>query len=137
VRKQPLLTYRSFKDFNIKHFNTDLQNAALEATVKHTDDNTTYNHFSNTLTEIINKHAPIKQRKAILDQAPFMNKKLRQEIYHKKMLHNKFVSTRTKHNWGKYRTQRNKVTTLRKQSIIHYFIDRFTGAKTTKTFGKQ
>ena len=65
-----------------------------------------------TLPEIVDKHAPVKQRKPCQNPAPFINKELRKAVYKKRQLHNKYNKCKTKSNWENYRQQRNLVTKM-------------------------
>ena len=83
--------------------------------------------------DIVNEHAPRKQKYPKRDPPPFMNSELRKAIY-KKMLYNKYHKYRNKTNWELYRKQRNYVTKLRKQSIKLYFFERWGGGPKSKDF---
>ena len=56
-----------------------------------------------------------------------MNKNLKQEIYKKKMLFNKFQKCRSSRNWENFRKQRNLVVSMKRKSMNKYFIDRCVG----------
>ena len=56
-----------------------------------------------------------------------MNKTLKQAIFKKRMLQNKYIFCKSSKNWENFRKQRNFVTKLRRKSINKYFIDRCTG----------
>ena len=51
-----------------------------------------------------------------------MNKTLKQAIYKKRMLFNKFQKCRNSKNWEKFRQQRNLVTKLKRKSINKYLV---------------
>lgn len=99
---------------------------------KNTNVHTAYDNFNNKFIEVANKHAPIKQRKILPQQIPYMNKQLKSAVYKKRMLHNKFQKINSKKNWEAYRIQRNIVTKLKKRSINNYFIGRCTGGPKAK-----
>jgi hypothetical protein len=62
--------------------------------------------------------ATFMKKSFITHPAPFMNKGLRQEIYKKRTLHNKFLKQKTNKNWEAYRKQRNFVNKLKKKSDV-------------------
>ena len=70
------------------------------------------------------KHAPLKSKTIKGTPPPFINGILRKEIFQKCMLRNKYFKNRSHDNWDKYKSQRNKVTKLRRLSIRKYFQDR-------------
>ena len=86
-----------------------------------------YQNFSNTFLDIANKHAPLKKKKVLPKPLPYMNKNLKQEIYKKKMLFNKFQKCRSSRNWENFRKQRNLVVSMKRKSMNKYFIDRCVG----------
>ena len=51
--------------------------------------------FENTFLNILNVHAPLKQRYLRANDAPFMNKTLRKAIMHRSKLRNKYLKLRT------------------------------------------
>ena len=85
-----------------------------------------------TLPDIVDKHAPVKQRKPCQNPAPFRNKELRKAVYKKRQLHNKYNKCKT--NWENYRQQRNLVTKIKKKSIKTYFFERCIGGPKSKAF---
>lgn len=89
---------RSFKNFNSEDFLIDLQNQNFDIDEESNDINKCYNHFQNYFTEVINKHAPFKERKILSKQIPYMNKELRSATYKKKMLFNKFQKLNNSRN---------------------------------------
>ena len=85
------------------------------------DPNENYRVIADTFIEIVEHHAPLKKRFVRGNQAPFMNKELRQAIYTRSRLRNNFCKNPTKENEKKYKIQRNKCVSLRKKSINKYF----------------
>ena len=72
------------------------------------------------LQEIVNEHAPIKQKTIKGNHLPYMNGELRRAINVKRMLKRKFTKCNSNMNWDKYRKQRNLVTKLLKKSLQQY-----------------
>ena len=86
------------------------------------------------LTEVINEHAPIKERKLKANKPAFMNGDLHQPIYKKHMLFNKYKKCKTPLNWDNYRKQRNRVTKVKRNSMRVYFYERCAGGPKSKDF---
>lgn len=74
-----------------------------------------------------NKHVPSKKRNVVRKPVPFMNKKLRQAVYKKRMLHNAYKAHRDSKSWEKYRIQRNLVNKIKRESIKKYVMERCVG----------
>ena len=90
--------------------------------------------YETLVREIVDEHAPQKQKYPKKEAPHFMNSELRRAIYKKKMLFHKFNRYKGKTNWENYRKQRNYVTKLRKQSIKLYFYERCSGGPKSKDF---
>ena len=86
--------------------------------------NEMYEDFTNTITSVTNKFAPQKVKKCIPKPVPYMNKSLKQDVYRKQMLFNKFQKHKTSKNWENFRRQRNLVTKLKQKSANQYFLER-------------
>ena len=86
------------------------------------------------LTDVINEHAPIKERVTKARKPAYMNGNLRRAVFKKRMLFNKYNKCRTSANWELYRKQRNHVTKLKKASMRVYFYERCAGGPKSKDF---
>ena len=81
-------------------------------------------------------HAPLKKKMLKGNQAPFLTKELRKEIYTRSKLENKYRSNLIEENKAIYKKQRNKyVSSLRRKAIKVYFNNvTKTGVQTNKDF---
>ena len=77
--------------------------------------------FSRLFTDVLDEHAPMKQRYITKYQAPYMNSLLRKEMYRRNMLKNRYFKNRSDANWKIFKKQRNKVTSLHRTSVKRYF----------------
>jgi hypothetical protein len=128
-------TYRSFKNFDINIFHQKLEEEFIHSNINdELDVNQLYNNFSEKLVNVANICAPLKKKKLNPKPVPFMNKKLKQAIYKKRMLQNNYFRNRNSKNWEKFRLQRNLVTELKRKSVNNYFIDRCVGGCKNKSF---
>lgn len=128
------MSYRSFKRFDPIAFNDDLESEFLNFTCDDIEINELYQDFNSRFLKVADVHAPIKKKKVIPSPLPYMNKTLKQAIYKKKMLANKFEKLKTSKAWENFRKQRNLVTKLKRKSINKYFIDRCIGGSKSKDF---
>ncbi|KAK3099036.1 hypothetical protein FSP39_025464 [Pinctada imbricata] len=97
------------------------------------DVNKAYSEFVGELNQVIDKHAPVKQRYQ-RKKLPCMNRELRKAIYVKHMLYSKYVKYRNSKTWEKYRQQRNLVEKIKRRSMSRYFIERCTGGHKSDKF---
>ena len=83
-----------------------------------TDDrNEKYDFVTNTFTDVVNNHAPLKKKFIRGNQAPFLTRRLRKEIYTRRRFTNKFCKNSTKENEKLHKKQRNKCVALRRICI--------------------
>ena len=86
------------------------------------------------LADVLDEHAPMKEKYVRTKQCPFMNAKLRKASLKKAQLFNKYNKYRTAANWEAYRQQRNLTTKLKRHSVRTYFNERCAGGPTSKDF---
>ena len=79
-----------------------------------------YSFSEQLMLNVMNEHAPIKQRTIKHNNLPYMNSELRKCINVKNMLRRKYTRDNSKENWDSYRKQRNRVVKLRKISMSKY-----------------
>ena len=78
--------YRNYKNFNEEKFFSDVKEADFSFASSNPDEN--YSVLTNVFSNIVNKHAPLKKKILRGNDAPFMNKELRKEIYTRSRLRN-------------------------------------------------
>ena len=81
----------------------DLQRAPLHIAGIFDDIDDSYWAYETLVREIVDEHAPQKQKYPKKESPPFMNSELRRAIYKKKMLFNKHKKYKGKTNWENYR----------------------------------
>ena len=86
------------------------------------------------LLDIVDEHAPIREKYVKAKLTPFMNSQLRKASFKKAMMFNKYKQCQTATNWELYRIQRNLVTKLKRQSIRNYFHERCAEGPKSKDF---
>jgi hypothetical protein len=112
-----VITYRSYKRMDDEAFIADLSQAPLHVS-NIFDDVDDQIWFHNTLVrDVIDEHAPLKQKKLKCSQVPYMNSELRKAINVKAMLKRKYNKLRTNAAWENYRRQRNAVNSLKEKSL--------------------
>ena len=88
------------------------------------------------ISDIIDEHAPIKNRNIRHNNVPYMNGELRRAINVQNMLRRKYFNHKSNVNWEGYRKQCNLVVKLRKKSLNQYTKDKCTGQAGSKEFWK-
>ena len=96
-----IIAYRSYKKIDNAEFCDDINNFAF--------DQSDVSNFKETMFNIFDKHAPIKQKYLRANEAPFMTKELHREIMKRSRLLNKFLRTKSQESRLKYYKNRNFV----------------------------
>ena len=107
--------YRSYKNFNAVHFESDLK-PKIEIL-----EGSTYDEFEKEFINVLDKHAPIKTKMLRFNNSSFVSKELRKEIMKRSNLRNKFNENRTHENWCKFKLQRNFCVNLYRKTKKHYY----------------
>lgn len=96
------ISYRSFKNLDVNALNTDLSNIRIpnvnEIDPRSDNVNNLYQNFESAVSDIYDKHVPVKQMYRKAKQVPYMNKTLRKAIYLKKMYLHKFQKLKSHEN---------------------------------------
>ena len=132
--KHRKMKYRSFKNFDEDAFSEAVGVARFEVVYVFDDVNDIYRAHEVLLTDLLDEHAPIKEKRLQSQQCPFINSNIRKAAYEKAMLSNTFYKWKTPAKWEAYRKQRNLTTKLKRRSIITYVDERCTRGPTSKDF---
>ena len=117
-----IISYRSYKHFDELSFKNDMQTIPYHVGEVFDDIDDSYWFTQKLISSVIDKHAPMKRRKAIKTPVPFMNSQLRKSCHRKAMLHNRyFKNDRQKKDWELFRRIRNSTTKLKAKSMKKYF----------------
>ena len=92
---------RSFKNFDVENFNIELGSRLSEIDfAEGRNVNEIYEGSTSTVLTVTDKYVPLK-KKCNPKLVPYMNKSLKQAVYKKKMLFNKFQKHKTSKHWEK------------------------------------
>ena len=134
IKKPQKIRYRSYKSFNEPSFKNDISQIPRQVCEVFEDIDDQYWAFNYMYKEVLDEHAPIKERTVVNDKIPYMHSDLRKEMYKRSKLKNSYMKIRTPQTWEKYRKQRNRVTSMRKKAIKSYFSKKCVDAKSPKDF---
>jgi hypothetical protein len=119
------VTYRNLKDFNEMAFKEHVSQIPFHMCSIFDDVNDQFWAKNLLFSEVLNEHAPLKERAIKEEHMPYMNSKLRKEMYKRNMLKNKHLKDRSNPiKWLLYRQQRNKVTGIRRNAIKEFFMSK-------------
>ena len=123
VRKPYLLQYRSYKHFDDANFQRDLSVAPFHVAEIFDDVCDMAWFTSRIISDLVNDHAPLKNKILKSKPVPYMNSELRKTMYARNMARNKYRKHGNQY-WESYRRLRNKVVALRNRSLRKYFMNR-------------
>ena len=113
--KPNYISYRSYKKFDGVSFRYDLENALkIKKEIS-------YENFENIYMNVLNKHAPLRQKTVRANESPFMNKVLKKAIMKRSRLRNKYLRDNCNENENAYKKQRNICVNLLRKQKRSYF----------------
>ena len=115
--KPKAVNCRNYQNFRNNEFRAKLDNEML----KHDLGNMECQYFLNDFIEILNKHAPIKQKYLRANQGRFMTKDLQKAIMKRSRLKNKFLRDKTYISREEYKKHRNLWVSLLKKAKKDHF----------------
>ena len=131
--KPNIVFYHNYKHFEDSRFREDLN--SKDFSLNTYDQKENYNFITDKFINVVNRHVPLKEKTLRGNQAPFLTKELRKEIYTRSKLKNRYNRNPTEENKAIYKKQRNKCASLRQKSIKMYFNNvTKTGIQTNKDF---
>ena len=131
-----VIQFRSYKTFNDTSYCKDMAFIPFSVCESFDDPGDSLWAMQHLIGQVLNDHAPLKTKKIRARQPPFMNNNLRKNILKKNNLRRKFLRSRSKRDWESFRSQRNKTTSIRRQSIKNYFLERCKDGHSNKDFYK-
>nr|CAH7751619.1 unnamed protein product [Callosobruchus chinensis] len=109
LKTEPLFyTYRSFKNFDITHFLDDLQKLSLINICYLSDIEDKIELFNRLITDLFNKHIPLKTSKITKAKAPWLNDEIRSLMIDRDKARSAFRKHPISSNWEKYKTLKNR-----------------------------
>ena len=86
------------------------------------------------MSEVLEKHAPLKTKTIRGNQAPFMNKRLSKAIMNKSRIRNKYLQWLSRENFLAYKKIKNKCNNLLKKSKKYFQENANEGSVSNKSF---
>ena len=109
-----IIIYRDQKHFDQKKFLHDLDSKLLQGDLYRKCDDP-YDKLSEIFIDILNHHAPLKEKQIRGNHAPFMTKELSKAIMDKSKSRNKYLKWPSRENYVSYKKSKNKCNSLTKK----------------------
>ena len=129
-RKPRTITTRSFKNFNQEPFLDDLGNLDWSPMLKSTNVDEAAEIFNSNVLGVLDKHAPVVQRRIRIDSPPWFNEELYHAIQERDYLL-KLASRCEKGSpeWTRYKRKKNSVIKLKDRLKREYYQKSITDSK--------
>ena len=113
-----LLKYRNY-NFNESLFRDELTKEMGK--ICFVGETPNYDSFHDTFMSVLDKYAPIKEKKVRANNAPFMNKDLSKAIMKRSRLRNRYNKTPSQENLVAYKKQRNFCVKITRKTKRNYY----------------
>ena len=124
------IKYRSFKSFNEQQFYRDLLFSELHNIEQIDNPVKGLGIFYDILTSILDKHAPIKEKRIKYDKQPeWLTNEIKEAMLNRDLLHKKKL-------FNEYKIQRNKTLSMIKKVKRIFITDLYQKIKVQNIFGK-
>ena len=113
------IVFRDYKKFDTQNFLYDLDQEMIKGKFYNAYDS--YGSFSDIFQQIVNKHAPLKEKMIRGNNAPFMTKEVRKAIMNRSKLKRKYQNWPFRENFVNWKKQKNKCNKLCRRAKQNYF----------------
>lgn len=129
---------RDYSKYNKDHFKDELRNVPWKNCFVEDNMNSSWNLFKHYLTIVINKHAPLVERKIRGMQNPWMSRDIKTKMNTRDYYLRCAKRTNSENDWSSYRRVRNLVSYLIRQAKANHIRSLFRENGTSpKDFWKQ
>ena len=119
------IEYRKYKTFDNSKSLHDLDQELLKGAMYQNNEEM-YSNFTRIFQNVINKHAPLKQKKVRGNHAPFMTKDLSKAIMNKSKTRNRYLKWPSKENFLGMKSAKNLCNNLIKTNKKILFSKSYT-----------
>ena len=105
--KPQKITTRDYSKFQHQTYKNDLRNAPWELVLYETSLNKAWSLFKTLLKNIVDKHAPVKEKLVRGKDCQWMTKEIKQEVKNRDSCLKKARRTNTENDWSSYRQVKN------------------------------
>ena len=116
-----IIRSRNLKHYNKEAFRKDLANADWESIMEVSDVNIMYAEWEKLFINILDKHAPIRQRKVRNKYSPHINAELKRKMFLRDFYKKKHRSSGNPNDWLEYKKLRNIVNIEHANAKKDYF----------------
>ena len=123
------VTFHSYKNFNEAVLNDELSQVPFHVAHIFDDVDDIYWAHETLLRQVVDEHAPLKEKVPKPDSPPYTNSRYRKIIYKTRQAKHSYNKNRTRENWKNFTILRNSKT-----KVKMYFLERCGGGPKSKDF---
>ena len=112
-----IIIYRDYKNYEQNQFNHEFNDMLNQ----HNFHDISNDVFVELTMNLLDRHAPLKQKYIRANQGPFMTKELQKSIMLRSKLRNRYLKLKTEITYSEYKKQRNVCTSLLRKAKRDYF----------------
>ena len=115
--KARIAEFRSFKNFDEEAFLSDSRAVPWDSAYVFEEIDDIWSHWENLFKNVVDIHVPIKRRSLRNNNLPWIDLSIQRHISVRNRLYKLFRRLPTNENWIAYKSQRNKVTALKRRAV--------------------
>ena len=127
--KHKVVVTRCLKKYNSHEFNEDLKCNFENFDFDTSNPNEMLETWKSIFNVILEKHAPIRISKVRSEYAPWLTNNIKKNMYHRDYLKKMAIKHNSLHYHEAFKTQRNKVNKIIKESKSEYYRNKIVTAK--------
>ena len=115
-----MIKCRDYKNYDQTTVSAELSVVNWDNVYDTPDPDIAWNNLQQILSETINRHAPLINKRVKGKPAPWLNADVKAAMNHRGKLHQKFLNLKWNTDWNIYKTAQNFATNIRRAQKTHY-----------------
>ena len=120
-REPKIVRSRQLKHYNKNEFMLSLKQVDWKVILEGEDINTMSTKFEDQFIAILDKHAPLRERKVKNSYAPYIDHELRHKMFIRDLHKKRFNKSRNPDDWARFKKLRNEINSMRMKKKTEYF----------------
>lgn len=125
IKKHKIVQSRNFKNFQGQHFRNDLCSMPWGSIETLNDLNDMWQTWKDMFLIVIDKHAPLKNRRIRNKRSPWLNSEIKLRMIARDKLKAIAIKTNSPQKWADYKTEKNILNNIIKKAKSEYYLNRF------------
>ena len=131
------IQYRRFKDVDLQELSTDMDKVPWSCIEAFDDVDDVWSTFRNLFFDVIDRHAPMREKRVKASPAAWINDSILNEMHHRDYLHLKAIRTKEEADWTLFKAARNRVIAKIKQGKRDYLDEAILSSHSSKETWKR